>query len=90
MKPLRGEKLFGIDEQYRQLTDAFQRCLQVNKNKIRPEISILVGPSGSGKTVLARTLQEHAKYLVMGKCDQFQKGSEPFGPFISAISRLAD
>ena len=81
-------RLFGVDQQQQQLLDAFQRCLSVD-NK-HPELSIIAGPSGSGKTVLAQTLQDHCKFLVVGKCDQFQIGSEPFGAFIIALSRLAD
>ena len=89
------QKIYGQETQQKQLIETFERsCCDPNDNddcnvRTKSELTVIAGASGTGKTALAKTLQHHSKYFVLGKCDQFQQGSEPFGPFIVALTQLA-
>lgn len=97
-----SSKLYGHDLPRRQLKEAFERCCYSSPSaatstpsstasvQARTEIIIITGASGTGKTALAKTLKDECKYFISGKCDQIQRGSEPFGPFVSALTQLAN
>ena len=82
------QKLYGRDDEQRQLRQALERCASGGK-----EMLVIAGPPGVGKSALARGLQESPShqhiYFTEGKFEQYRH-DVPYSAVSRAFGTLID
>ncbi|HSR38022.1 MAG TPA: serine/threonine-protein kinase PknK, partial [Phnomibacter sp.] len=80
------QKLYGRENEIRQLLDAYHRCAAGSK-----ELMLVSGYSGTGKSALVREVHkpitQDRGYFIEGKFDQFQR-AVPYFAILQAFSEL--
>lgn len=87
-KFLIAQKLYGRENEIKDLIDAYQRCAEGSK-----ELVLVSGYSGTGKSVLVREIHkpitQNRGYFIEGKFDQFQR-AVPYYAILHAFGELVN